>query len=142
MPKLNNILSSPKVTNVIRVILDECLPPIIRDQRWFFTPIIKILNRRMDVDFKRKAPFMTDEQFKDAYESLVPMRQTDMTIKIMEFVLANLLGNTVLEVGCGNGDVSIACAAKGYKVLATDLAEGNLNQTRERIIENRNLDMY
>ncbi len=94
----------------------------------------------MDIDFKHKAAFMTDEELCNAYENITPMRQTDMTPKTMEFVLENLIGNSILEIGCGNGDMSIACAEKGYKVFATDLAQGNLNQLEKKII-NKNLDI-
>ncbi len=130
MRKIRDYMVSPEVTKVIRFMLDELLPPIVRDQRWFFGPIIKLFNGRLDIDFKRKAVFMTEEQFRNAYESVANSRQTDTTTKVAEWVLANLAGNTILEAGCGNGDLAIACAAKGHKVLATDLAESNLKEVR------------
>ncbi|MBD3307937.1 methyltransferase domain-containing protein [candidate division KSB3 bacterium] len=134
LDKLKARLIAPQVTTLIRFVLDECLPPILRDQRWFYTPIIRLWSKNHDVDFKRNAPHMTLEQFQHAYEQLMPMkRQTDMTPKTMAFVLNHLLGDTILEVGCGNGDMSIACAEQGYHVLATDLAEQNLQQLRTRL---------
>ncbi len=81
----------------------------------------------MDVDFKRKAVSMTDDQFKKAYEDLVPMRNTDNTQDTIDFVFKEIVGEEILEVGCGNGDISIECAKRGYKVAASDIAEGNLD---------------
>jgi SAM-dependent methyltransferase len=125
-----NPLSSAEITKFIRFFLDECMPPIIRDQRWFYRPVQIAYNRRMDPDFKVKAPHMSDAEFAAAYEAIVPMRSTDMTARTTEFVISHIVGKSVLEVGCGNGDISIACAARGYAVCATDLAEGNLAQVR------------
>lgn len=133
LSKLKDTFTSKEVTKNISFLLDECLPPLIRDQRWFFTPIIRLWNPKMDADFKRRAVDMTDQEIQEAYEKLVPMRRTDMTRKTTEFVLSHLIGQTMLEVGCGNGDISIACAEKGYKVMATDIAAGNLEQVQKKL---------
>lgn len=125
-----NPLTSAEITKFIRFFLDECIPPIIRDQRWFYRPVQIAYNKRMDPNFKVNAPHMSDAEFAAAYEAIVPMRSTDMTARTTDFVISHLVGKRVLEVGCGNGDTSIACAARGYEVCATDLAEGNLEQVR------------
>jgi len=122
----------PRATFLIRFCLDECLPPILRDQRWFFVPITKLYNSKMDPDFKLKAPLMENEEFSHAYELLVPMRQTDVTPRVGQFVMDHLTGKTVLEVGCGNGDISISCAERGFDVTATDLIEGNLELVKRK----------
>jgi ubiquinone/menaquinone biosynthesis C-methylase UbiE len=125
-------INNPRVTKTIKYILDEFFPPIIRDQRWFYFLIVKLWNSKMDLDFKVKAHMLSEDEFVQAYENLVPMRQTDNTPATIRFVLENVVGNTVLEVGCGNGDVSFECASRGFRVMATDLAEGNLRQLRHR----------
>jgi hypothetical protein len=33
----------------------------------------------MDIDFKRNAQFMSETEFRAAYERILPLRQTDMT---------------------------------------------------------------
>ena len=114
-----------KFSKTIKYILDDFFPPIIRDSRFFYLPIIKLWNKKMDVDFKIKAHKMTEDEFIQAYEALVPMRATDNTPDTIDFVMQNVKGETVLEVGCGNGDVSYLCAKKGLKTMATDLALGN-----------------
>ena len=115
-----------KFTKTIGFILDEFIPPIIRDSRWFYPIIVKIWNSKMDIDFKTKAFYMSEDEFIDAYEKISPMRETDNTKKTISFVLNNLKGENILEVGCGNGDMSIECVNLGHKVMATDLASSNL----------------
>ncbi len=132
MGRLRSMLVGPRSTFLIRFLLDECLPPILRDQRWFFLPILKLYNKKMDLDFKEKAPLMTSQEFSHAYELLMPMRQTDVTPKVAEFVLSHLAGQTVLEVGCGNGDISLACAERGFDVTATDLIADNLERVQKK----------
>jgi ubiquinone/menaquinone biosynthesis C-methylase UbiE len=125
-------LNSPLITKTIKFILDEFVPPVIRDQRWFYYPIVKLWNGKMDLDFKVKAFQMSESEFTAAYENLVPMRQTDNTPSTVKFVLNQVIGKRVLEVGCGNGDVSLMCAANGFDVTATDLAIGNLKELEKR----------
>lgn len=121
-----------KFSKTIKYILDDFFPPIIRDSRFFYLPIIKLWNKKMDVDFKIKAHKMTEEEFIKAYEALVPMRATDNTPDTIDFVMQNVKGKTVLEVGCGNGDISYLCAKKGLKTMATDLALGNLKELKNK----------
>jgi len=115
-----------KVTKTIGFIFDEIIPPILRDNKWFYWIVVKVWNSKIDLDFKTKAFYMSEDQFIDAYEKISPMRETDNTKKTISFVLNNLKGENILEVGCGNGDMSIECVNLGYKVMATDLASCNL----------------
>ena len=135
MGLLMSVIVGPRSTFLIRFLLDECLPPILRDQKWFFVPIIKMYNKKMDPDFKLKAPQMTAEEFSHAYELLMPMRQTDVTLGVAEFVGNHLAGKTVLEVGCGNGDISLSCAKQGFDVTATDLIGENLERVEKKALD-------
>lgn len=44
---------------------------------------------------------------------------------------------TVLEVGCGPGDLSLRMARRGYEVLGTDLSDRMIRQARERAAAGR-----
>ena len=114
-------LRNPNYTKLIRTLLDDFLPPIIRDQRWFYGTVVKLWNRSMDIDFKEKAFSMTEEEFIAAYENLSTPRDSDMTPRTKAFVLSHLIGNTLLEVGAGNGEIAHECAQLGLTVTATEI---------------------
>jgi ubiquinone/menaquinone biosynthesis C-methylase UbiE len=118
--------------NWLRFVLDECLPAVLRDQRWFYGPLLRICFPKVDIDFKRKAPLMTNQQFRDAYERLYPMDSSDMTPRTTAFVMEHLRGKSLLEVGCGDGAIALRCAQSGYEVMATDLTQGNLDAVRAK----------
>ena len=62
-----------KITNVIRFIMDECLPPILRDSRWFMYPFFyywfKGKNIELFMDFKSIAYDLTPAKFNKIYEA-------------------------------------------------------------------------
>lgn len=125
-------LKSPKVTGWIRFVLDECMPPIIRDRRWFYWFVVVGINRTLDMDFKRKAPMMSDEEFTAAYERIEVIRSRDSTDGQLRFVTKNLAPGTVLEVGAGSGDLSLIMARAGYQVTATDITMSSVDHLRNR----------
>jgi len=94
----------------------------------------------MDMDFKRKAFNMTEDEFVNAYEKLSPMRSTDNTILTNNFVIENIFGNKILEVGSGNGDMAIECLKLGKNIIASDIAEENLKIIQKRAVK-KNLNV-
>lgn len=63
-----------EITNKIRFVLDEFVPPILRDSRWFMWPFFIAAYGRLSVaeimDFKSKAYQMTDDEYSAFYSSL------------------------------------------------------------------------
>src|SRR6516164_3481561 len=104
-------LKSRRFTNVVRYLLDNWLPPALRE----FRPLSKLLallfhGRHFDLDFKRKAFAMSDEEFARAYARLgkgqkEAYRTTDMTEGQIRWMVEHALGPEVLEVGCGYGEL-------------------------------------
>lgn len=100
-------------TNIIRFILDELIPPLIRDSRFFMKPLYMLAYGKRNVEslmnFKSIAYSMSSAQYADFYRSLensVSRRRiTDLnrncTTKIIESIGATT--GKILDVGCGNG---------------------------------------
>lgn len=116
---------SRDITIKIKFVLDELLPPIIRDSDWFMElPLKLILGNKSNVfkTFKDNAPFMTQKQFSDVYEEInaIEARDTDLNNACIEEILKNISGKKVLEVGCGRGLLADKMA-QSHEVIASDI---------------------
>ena len=126
-----------RVTNTVRYLLDDWLPPVVRE----FRPLNRLLTnafhgRDFDLDFKQKAFSMSSSEFKAAYERLGAgagrYRDCDTTPTQIETILENLVGTRLLEVGCGNGMLTQRLLEAGLDVVPVDVAMPFLQATRER----------
>ena len=133
---------SRRFTNSIRYVLDELTPPVLREMRWLNVSMGRIFHGpNFDVDFKRKAPFMTDAEFAAAYAKVAEgrserYRPTDMTEGQIEWVLKETTPGEVLEVGCGYGVLSERLAARpDVRVTSTDLCDSVVDSLRARLAD-------
>jgi hypothetical protein len=64
------------ITNAIRYVMDECIPPLIRDSAWFMAPFYFLAYRgrnvRQAMDFKRLVYEFTEDEYRSFYEGLRP----------------------------------------------------------------------
>ncbi len=114
-----------EITNKIRFIIDECIPPIIRDAGWFMLlPLKLVLGHKTNtfLNFKDKALEISEEEFTNIYEvfNADKGRQTHLNNKCIKEVLKNIAGKTVLEVGSGKGYLASKMSEK-YEVTASDI---------------------
>lgn len=113
-------------TNKFRALLDELLPPTIRDSKYFALPIFRVLfgpKANLFLDFKQKSFSLTDKEMTKIYKSIEDLssgRITDLNSKSVERIIRSIKGKTVLEVGCGRGYLS-SLLYKDYKVTACDI---------------------
>lgn len=109
----------------IHFVLDECLPPILRESRWFmWLPFRLLFGSRAEtfMTFKERAHRLTDDEFRRVYEETAAVhlqRPTDLNAACIAEILRSVSG-TVLEVGCGRGYLAGLLAAT-HDVTACDM---------------------
>ncbi len=116
---------SREASLVISWILNELIPPWIRDQRWFGWMLMKLLYKdraAMLMRFDSRAFEMSDADFAGIYAATRPppiKRETDLNHACLERVLTHAVGPNVLDAGCGEGFLA-RCLAKRFAVTAVD----------------------
>jgi len=96
-------------STTVQTILDDYLPPVLRDSRLFMSVPVKLVFKdkaHLFLDFKHKAHAMSDKEFSELYEevSRVDLQgETDLNKRCEAAILSSLKGKNVLEVGCGRG---------------------------------------
>lgn len=101
-----------RITNSIRFVMDELIPPFIRDSKIFMYPFYVFAYRGKDINevmnFKKNVYSYTEEEYADFYRGLNTIsrnRKTDLNQGCIDFILNNLddTEETVIDIGCGNG---------------------------------------
>lgn len=111
----------------IHYVLDQWVPPILRDCRWFMAPPMWLVFRhraRVHLDFKEQAYRMTEEEFRATYRQVSDMtidRETDLNDMSVRRLLEEVRGPKVLEVGCGRGYLARRLAERGHDVTVCDI---------------------
>lgn len=120
--KLSRNLTSP-----LNWILDNLVPPFVRDSKFFSRPMLWLLfgkKTRLFMEFKERAFSLTSEEMVDYYRNLAGVhikRETDLNEESIRFIMDNLSGNTVLDIACGRGYLARKIAAeKGLQVTGID----------------------
>lgn len=97
------------ITLKIGYILDNWIPPVIRDSKVFMMFPFYLLfkeKRAHFFSFKDRAFSMSHEEISKTYEVLSDVhisRETDLNLACEQKILSSIEGNNILEVGCGRG---------------------------------------
>jgi ubiquinone/menaquinone biosynthesis C-methylase UbiE len=133
--RLNARLRDRRVTSAVRRLLDDFLPPVVREwrplNRWMAT---RFHGAGFDLDFKERAFAMSPAQIAAAYAALDSgggrYRDTDTTPAQIAAIALAARGR-VLEVGCGNGAVAALLRTR-HEVVAVDVTLGSAREARRR----------
>ena len=99
-------------TNVVRFVMDECIPGIIRDSKLFMYPFFSIAYRGKNIkeamNFKKNVYSFSDKEYFDFYNSINSIsrnRKTDLNRECINYILENIDKNstTLVDIGCASG---------------------------------------
>ncbi len=91
--------------------MDEIVPPVVRDSRWFMFPFFCLAYRKLDpsreMEFKSRVWTMTPSEYESFYSNLNSVsrnRLTDLNKECVKRILESTRDQqSVLDVGCGRG---------------------------------------
>ncbi len=121
-----------RITNRIRYFMDEWLPPVIRDAKWFMYPIFwywfKGKNIKTYMEFKSIVKDLSDDEFNNIYaniDSLAYDRPTDCSQISIDKMIASFRkdAKTLLDVGCGRGYVLNQMVKTGLTLNGLDVKD-------------------
>lgn len=119
-----------ETAHAIHLFLDEWLPPVLRDSRWFMWPLFKLFYGPFAQDFlnfKEKAETMTEKDFEIFYTKIAnapPQRETHLTQASLKVIIEQIKNSdSLIDVGAGKGYLvqQIAHALPYVKITACDI---------------------
>lgn len=92
--------------------MDECLPPVIRDNKYFMYPFFYYAYRRKNIDqtmnIKSLVYNLSDEEYSSFYNDLDTIsrnRETDLNTGCLNTIIDSISSpiGSLLDIGCSNG---------------------------------------
>jgi 2-polyprenyl-3-methyl-5-hydroxy-6-metoxy-1,4-benzoquinol methylase len=111
------------IINRIRYVLEDVLPPAVRDSRLFYLLMHLVLGRktRHFVSFRPRSPYMSASEYDDFYRRYTPLLdKTDLNDACSERILREIEGEQVIDIGCGRGYFAGVLARSRANVTAID----------------------
>lgn len=127
---LMNYILKRELTSIFNWVLDNALPPFLRDSKLLMNPLFRLVygknTRDLVMGFKERAYFLSEKEYSDYYKmyaqtSISTKRPTDLGDRSVEAIVENIVGNKVIDVGCGRGYLSQKIASeRKVEVVAID----------------------
>jgi SAM-dependent methyltransferase len=95
-----------EMTNRIRFVIEDILPPLLRDSQLFRGMAKLAWGKHIDhlASFRERAPFLTAEEYADLYRKHPRVHEgTDNSEACIARILKSIKGDSVADVGCGTG---------------------------------------
>ena len=115
-------------TNQIRFIMEELLPPIVRDTALFKFAAQLAWGKHISTlaEFRKAAPFVTAEEYSELYRAHPRVHEdTDNSRACLERIAEDAIGDSICDIGCGTGAVLRHVRANAHtnftKMVGVDL---------------------
>lgn len=95
-----------ETTNRIRFVLEDLLPPVVRDSSLFRGAASLVWGDHISrlASFRERAPFLTDAEYERLYRDHPRVHEgTDNSDACIARIIADTVGESVCDVGCGTG---------------------------------------
>ena len=93
-------------TNWVRFVIEEILPPVMRDSAAFRQAARLAWSHHIDnlADFRKRAPLLSAKEYETLYREHPRVHEdTDNSAACIEKIVASIVGDSVCDVGCGTG---------------------------------------
>jgi SAM-dependent methyltransferase len=93
-------------SNRIRFVIEEVLPPMVRDSRLFGMIAATVFGDYIwrAAEFRRRAPFLTEAEYERLYRDTPWVHDsTDNSKACLTQIVQDVVGGSVCDVGCGTG---------------------------------------
>ena len=130
-------------TNKIRFVLEDILPPIIRDS-FIFKLIIKRLYRSDEthLNLKSKILNISRKEYENYYKHMPKIHDdSDLSISCINEIIKNIEPKNVIDVGCGNGFL-LKKIRKNNKKIILNGSEITITSKLKVDFQNNNIKLY
>ena len=131
-------------TNKIRFVLEEILPPVLRDS-FIFKFIIRKLYRKDKTHEKLKSNILniSKNEYKNYYKNMPKIHENSDLSKIcIDEILKNIKPKNIIDIGCGNGYLLKKikkkyknCFLSGTEIAITSEIKKNLEKNNIKLLE-------
>jgi len=116
-----------KTINFLSKYYYKLAPDFILNSKRFHEILYRILiGKWFSVNFKEECKKYSDEEWAELYDSLFTnrIREDDLTRNQKKYTLKNILGPSVLEIGCGGGTMieEIILNKKAKRIVGNDIS--------------------
>lgn len=95
-----------ETTNRIRFVLEDVVPPILRDSKAFKALASLAWGKHIGdlASFRARAPFLSDQEYEALYKKHPRVHEgTDNSEDCIRKIIEDVTGDSVCDVGCGTG---------------------------------------